>query len=108
MCGKFILLETRIIENSCSIFDLAQDFGLGLGNGEHKARFAEMVGHVRSSRKIGSGQSGLRPRRHVLPLPPSLLLFACAKRSCDRSGVVRGMSVSVSVGLGCIRIKKKK
>src|SRR3546814_10674888 len=78
-------LETRIIENSCSIFDLAQDFGLGLGNGEHKARFDEMVGHVRSSRKIGSGQSGLRPRRHVLPLPPSLLLFACAKRRCGEA-----------------------
>src|SRR3546814_14043293 len=108
MCGKFILLETRIIEKSCGIFDLAQDFGLGLGNGEHKARFDEMVGHVRSSRKIGSGQSGLGLGDMSCPFPlPCSSLRARSADAARRAEESLGLGQWLTEGVGTVSESKR-
>src|SRR3546814_16649203 len=53
-----VLLDIGIADDLGGLVDIAKNLGLGVGNGEHEARFDKMIGHAGSWRKEGLGPPG--------------------------------------------------
>src|SRR3546814_15100500 len=82
-----VLLDLGSADDLGGLVDIAKTLGLGVGNGEHEARFDKMIGHAGSWRKEGLGPPGLpasATRPVPRPLPPPLSVLAARRRSGPR------------------------
>src|SRR3546814_802635 len=89
ICGDApILLDIGIADDLGGLVDIAKNLGLGVGNGEHEARFDKMIGHAGSWRKEGLGPPGF-PASATRPDPRPLPALLSVREARRRSGARR-------------------
>src|SRR3546814_2221932 len=89
ICGDApILLDIGIADELGGLVDIAKNLGLGVGNGEHEARFDKMIGHAGSWRKEGLGPPGF-PASATRPDPRPLPALLSVREARRRSGARR-------------------
>src|SRR3546814_15261212 len=80
-----VLLDLGSADDLGGLVDIAKNLGLGVGNGEHEARFDKMIGHAGSWRKAGLGPPGF-PASATRPDPRPLPALLSVREARLRSG----------------------
>src|SRR3546814_8513019 len=83
-----VLLDLGSADDLGGLVDIAKNLGLGVGNGEHEARFDKMIGHAGSWRKEGLGPPGF-PASATRPDPRPLPALLSVREARRRSGARR-------------------